>query len=118
MKDGTIVKQRDIFLAPFPYSDLSEIKQRPVLVLSCKEYLIKNQDFLCCILTSSKKNFYRGIKIENSDLEIGKLQFETVAIPSKIFSLHKKSVIKKIGKASKSKTKEITNKILEEIKIN
>lgn len=117
MKDGTTINQREIFLAPFPYSDLSDFKKRPILVLSTNNHLLNNKDFLCCALTSSKKNFYRGIEIENSDLEEGFLKFETAIIPSKIFVINKGKLINKIGKLSYFKAKEVFHKIINEIKI-
>ena len=37
-QNGTKCEQRNILLIPFPFSDFSTIKKRPVLVLSNKEY--------------------------------------------------------------------------------
>ena len=52
MKGGTMYKQRDIVLIPFPYSDLSGAKQRPALIISNKN-LSKSQDRMCCLITST-----------------------------------------------------------------
>lgn len=39
-------KQGDILLIPFPFTDLSSTKQRPVLVLSNTKYNESNQDIV------------------------------------------------------------------------
>ncbi len=41
-------KQREIVLVPFPYSDLSAVKRRPVLVISNDDYNISYPDILVC----------------------------------------------------------------------
>ncbi len=78
MKFGTNIKQRDIVLIPFPYSDLSTEKKRPVLIISNENYHKNNQDVICCALTSSKREIYHGIKINNQNLEEGNLKLESI----------------------------------------
>lgn len=47
MKAGGIMyKQSEIVLVPFPYSDLSYTKKRPVLIVSNNEYNLKYPDIL------------------------------------------------------------------------
>lgn len=46
-------RQGDILLIPFPFSDLSSIKQRPVLVLSNSEYNRSQQDIVVAAITSN-----------------------------------------------------------------
>lgn len=43
-----IYRQRDIVLVPFPFSDLSTPKVRPVLVLSNDAYNRRTEDLLVC----------------------------------------------------------------------
>jgi mRNA interferase MazF len=43
-------KQGDILLIPFPYSDLTATKQRPVLVLSNSHYNESHQDIVVVAL--------------------------------------------------------------------
>jgi mRNA-degrading endonuclease toxin of MazEF toxin-antitoxin module len=50
---GTKYKQREIILVPFPYSDLSSSKRRPVLVVSNDDYNQHFQDVVVCVITSN-----------------------------------------------------------------
>ena len=43
--------QRDIVLVPFPYSDLTGSKQRPVLIISNNK-INKTEDRICCLITT------------------------------------------------------------------
>ena len=41
-----VFEQRDIIIVPFPFSDLSGSKQRPVLILSTLEYNKHTEDLI------------------------------------------------------------------------
>ncbi|MCX6742064.1 MAG: type II toxin-antitoxin system PemK/MazF family toxin [Candidatus Pacearchaeota archaeon] len=118
MINGTSIKQRDIILIPFPYSDLNGIKKRPALILSGKDYLSKNNDVICCAMTSSPKNFDRGVMITNIDLDLGHLDFDTAVIPCKLFNSHKHMIIKHIGRLNIKKSKEVVEFLKVNIKID
>ena len=42
MTSGMSVNQRDIILMPFPFTDLSQIKRRPGMIISNHEYNSNN----------------------------------------------------------------------------
>ncbi len=107
MKDGTIVSQRDIILIPFPYSNLSENKKRPAIVLSNEEYNSKNGDVICCAITSNPRNYERSIVINEKDLDEGNLRYESEVKPNKVFTLSQSLVIKRLAKLNVDKSKEI-----------
>jgi len=46
MNGGTVYKQKDIVIIPFPYSDLTGSKQRPALIISNNK-INKTQDRIC-----------------------------------------------------------------------
>ena len=50
---GTNYKQKEIVLVPFPYSDLSATKKRPVLIVSNNHYNNNFEDVIVCVITSS-----------------------------------------------------------------
>ena len=106
-EDGILFSQRNIVLVPFPYTDLSGVEQRPVLILSERNYNSKNEDIICCALTSNLKGINDGIKVTNKNMESGHLDFDSVIVPCKVWTPNKNKVIKSIGKLNIEKSKEV-----------
>jgi mRNA interferase MazF len=100
MKYGTTYEQGDIVLIPYPFTDLSGIKKRPVMVLSNKKYNQKSEDVVTCGITSNIKDQNFSIVIEQKDLTTGMLPKTSSIKPDKIFSLDKSLIIKKLGKVN------------------
>ncbi len=73
MKSGIMFEQGDIVIVPFPFTDLSSVKQRPVLVLSKNEYNTKSEDIVTCGITSNLKNKEYSVILDNSHLEGGSI---------------------------------------------
>lgn len=109
MSAGTSIEQRDIVLLPFPFTDLSNDKKRPALVVSNNEFNKNNEDVVCCLVTSNPKS--NGIKIKNTDMESGFLKFESVIKPYRLFTANKSIIYKVIGKLNKEKSKRIAQEI-------
>ena len=107
-----IYNQRDIVLVPFPYSDLTGIKKRPVLVISNDSYNKRFEDILVCVITSQDYNDEFSIKIEDIDLEYGFMPEISCVKCHKIFSIHKSKVIKKYSSLSSEKYKSIYNVLI------
>ena len=117
MSDGMIVKQREIVLVPFPFSNLSRTKKRPVVVISNSKYNEDNNDFICCAISSSEEQFKKGIMIENKELEQGNLNYKSAIIPGKIFTILQKRVIRILGRLKIEKSKEIVRRLNFDIEI-
>ena len=63
---GTMYKQREIVLVPFPFSDLSSAKKRPVLIISNNDYNQRFDDVVVCVITSTlQKDDYSMGAIQN-----------------------------------------------------
>lgn len=90
-------KQRDIVLVPFPYSDLSSYKRRPVLIISNDSYNESKEDVVVCILTSNTFSDEYSISITNDSLEYGLLPEPSVIKASKLFTIHQTKIIKKFS---------------------
>ena len=63
--------QREIVLVPFPYSDLSATKKRPVPIISNNNYNSTFQDVVVCVITSNLFKDEYSINLSNEDLETG-----------------------------------------------
>jgi len=56
-----------IVLVPFPFTDLTGVKQRPALVISNNEYNQKNLDVIICGITSNLEDLNYSVVIEKKD---------------------------------------------------
>jgi len=110
MKSGTVFEQGEILIVPFPFTDLSGIKQRPVLVISKTEDNKNSDDIITCGITSYLRNVGHSVLIDNKDLAAGKIPKASRIKVDKIFTLEKGIVKKKIARLNK----EILDKVREE----
>ena len=83
----------DIVLFPFPYTDLSNRKLRPCLVISDE----MGEDILLCQITSKRirKDRY-CIGIEQNNTIDGSLQIDSYIRANMIFTANKTQILKKI----------------------
>ena len=111
MSAGTSIEQRNVILIPFPYTDLSGSKKRPALVISSDEFNSKNEDVICCLITSNPQDRQHTINITTKDMENGYLEFESKIKPHRLFTANKKLVYKILGKLGISKSKSVIGEI-------
>ncbi|MFH1505920.1 MAG: type II toxin-antitoxin system PemK/MazF family toxin [archaeon] len=112
MTSGTSFEQREIVLTPFPFSDLSNIKQRPVLILSNNEYNYKTEDLLVCGLTSTLKDTEYSVLIDNKNLEAGMIPLKSRIKVDKIFTLEQSLFKKKLGKLDKETFEKVKEELM------
>jgi mRNA interferase MazF len=101
MRSGIVFNQGDIVIVPFPFSDLTRIRQRPVLVLSKSLYPNKCEDVLTCGITSNLKDSDYSISIDNSNLGEGSIPVKSRIKVDKLFTLEPSIIIKKLGRINK-----------------
>jgi len=91
-------KQRDIVLVPFPFSDLSNQKVRPVLILSNDTYNQRSADVVVCGLTTNLIPTDYSVIINVTDVEQpGTLRHKSKIKIDTIASLEQSLLIKKIA---------------------
>ena len=98
----------EIYLAKIYFTDLSEYKIRPVLVIKTVD-----EDCICLQLTTQFKN--KKLIVSNSDLEDGTLKKDSLIVVPKNFTLHKSILFKYLGRLKKEKQQEIFRAFCEEI---
>lgn len=104
------VEQRELVLVPFPFSDFSGRKVRPVLVLSKDKFNEFSEDVVVCGVTSNIRQEY-SVEIKERDLEEGYI-FEPCCVKAEnILKINKKLLIKKIGKLKKETFSEVLKKL-------
>ncbi len=111
MNGGMTYNQREIILIPFPYSDLSQNKKRPAIILSNGDHNSKNEDVICCAITSNPRNYADSIDIASKDLDLWNLPYDSRVKPNKIFTLSQGLIVKKLGRLNIAKCKEVVEKL-------
>jgi len=81
------VKQREIILINFPFSDLTGAKVRPALVISNNRYNQTSLDTVVLAITSNLSLHSYKILIEMQDLENGSLPVKSAIRVDKPFSV-------------------------------
>lgn len=112
---GTVfskIEQREIWLLPFPFSNLRGNKVRPVLILSKNQFNNNSDDVVVCGITSnlSKKDYY-AVNIANNNLEEGHLLAPFRVKVENILKIDKELLIKKIGSLKKSVFSNVLKKL-------
>ena len=82
-----------VVLVPFPFSDLSQSKLRPAVVLADAE----RGDWILCQVTSNAYADTRGVELRESDFAHGGLQLLSYARPAKLFTAHRSLVVSQVG---------------------
>ena len=101
MKFGITYNQGEIVIVPFPFSDLSGIRKRSVLIISKNEDNIVFDDIITCGITSNIKNVKYSVEITNDNLEKGEIPVKSRIKVDKLFTLNQSIVKKKIAKIDK-----------------
>jgi len=95
------MKQRDIVLVPFPFSDTSGSKIRPALVLSNEKFNKASNDVVICAITSNLKQTPYSLIIDQKDIEIGELYDISTIKAESIAKINKSFVLKTIAMLKK-----------------
>jgi len=83
----------DVVIVPFPFSDLTQSKRRPALVISN----LKGNDIILCQITS--QNIFDGysIYLKDEDFQEGSLKKPSNIRPNRIFTADVQIILYKIG---------------------
>ncbi len=105
--------QREIWLVPFPFSDFSGRKVRPVLILSKDQFNHSSQDLIVCGITSNLLKDHYAVPLLKKDLEEGDITEASLVKGENILRVDKKLLIKKIGKVKKETLSSVLKKVEE-----
>ena len=86
----------DLLLVPYPFSDLSATKRRPVLVLTTPD---RYGDFIALPVTSRPQTEH-GLPLAGSDLVTGSLPAASWIRTDRIVTLNISLVVKTVGRIS------------------
>ena len=97
-----------VVLVRFPFSDLSNTKVRPAIVLADAE----RGDWVLCQVTSQHYTDPTAIEITSSDFSSGLLNKTSYARPGKMFTANAAIMTKHIGDLGSAKLEEIIRAVI------
>jgi len=92
-------KQGDVILVPFPFTDLTTVKQRPTLVLSADWFNASRDDCVVAAITSQIPSDLQPdeYQLSTSDLLAGGLPKPSLVRLGKLFTMSKSLLRKRLG---------------------
>ena len=102
----------DVVVILFPFSDLSESKRRPALILT----KLQGNDLILCQITSKKTKDSYAIPLLETDFKKGTLKKDSNIRPNKIFTADNSIIEYKVGSLEQTKTRKVIEKVCSIIK--
>lgn len=102
----------DVVVVPFPFSDLTQAKRRPALVVSTLE----GDDLILCQITSQTIRDNYAISVTDKDFEMGGLKQPSNVRPNRLFTADNSIILYRVGGLKGPKLNEIIEKIIDIIR--
>jgi mRNA interferase MazF len=99
----------DVVVVPFPFSDLSQSKRRPALIIAD----LSGDDLILCQITSQSISDKYAISLTDEDFQSGSLKRPSNVRPNRLFTADINIILYKIGHLKDEKIDEITTKIIQ-----
>jgi mRNA interferase MazF len=105
---GAFVKG-DVVVAPFPFSDLSAAKKRPVLVLAA----LAGNDVILCQITSQAVADRYAVPLTDRDFTSGGLRQTSNVRPNRLFTAESSIILYRAGTISAAKMQEVLTTLIQ-----
>ncbi len=102
----------EIVVIPFPFSDLTQAKRRPALVLA----ELEGDDLILCQITSQAIKDKYAISMSDYDFEAGGLRKPSNVRPNRLFTADTHLVLYRVGTVKKEKLTEVIERVVEIIR--
>lgn len=102
----------EVVVVPFPFSDLTQAKKRPALVIS----KLEGDDLILCQITSQTVKDQYSIPLNQHDFAGGSLKQSSNVRPNRLFTADSSIVLYSIGSLTPEKTNSIIEKVIEIIR--
>lgn len=99
----------DVVVVPFPFSDLTQAKRRPSLVVA----VLSGDDLILCQITSRAVTDEYAVVIESDDFSSGGLRQSSNVRPNRLFTADKQIILYKAGQLKLEKMNEVITRIVE-----
>ena len=98
-----------VVLVPFPFSDLSEAKLRPALVLADSG----RDDWILCQITSNPYADPRAVEVTDADFDTGSIRVTSYARPGKLFTASSSLIVSQVGNLSPAALQNIVQAVVD-----
>ena len=98
-----------VILIPFPFSDLSQSKIRPALVLTAAG----RGDWILCQITSKPYADQRAVRLDEADFASGGLELASYVRPGKLFTANEALMIESVGQLTADKLRVVLEAVAE-----
>ncbi|HAO19497.1 MAG TPA: growth inhibitor PemK [Desulfobacteraceae bacterium] len=99
----------DVVVAPFPFSDLSSAKKRPVVVIAA----LDGEDVLVCQITSKSITDNYAVPLTDNDFSTGGLRQVSNIRPNRLFTADGNIILYRAGVLRADKMQEVVEKIIQ-----
>ena len=99
----------DVVVVPFPFSDLSQAKRQPVLVMA----ELEGDDLILCQITSQTIRDRYAVPIDENDFETGTVRRRSNARPNRIFTTNHRIILYRVGHLKPDKISEVIERIVD-----
>lgn len=97
-----------VILVRFPFSDLSQTKLRPAVVLADAG----RGDLILCQVTSKPYGDIRAIKLEDSSFSTGSLRVLSYARPGKLFTANRDLILSEVATLQSQSLKQVVDAVV------
>lgn len=97
-----------VVLLPFPFSDLSQSKLRPAIVLADAE----RGDWVLCQVTSKPYADPNAVELTNADFATGSLNLTSYARPGKLFTANERLMMSQVGELKPATLKKVIDAVV------
>ena len=102
----------DIVVVPFPFSNLTESKRRPALILR----VLAGDDLILCQITSKARHDNYSIPLLAHDFQNGSLKLASFLRPNRLLTTDKVVVLYRVATVTREKLGEAVNQAIKILK--
>ena len=99
----------DVVVVPFPYSDLSQSKRRPAVVVKP----LTGDDVILCQITSQAVSDSYALPLESTDFVTGRLTQSSNIRPNRLFTADSAIVLYRVGTLTAEKMADVIAAIVQ-----
>lgn len=102
----------DVVVVPFPFTDLTQAKRRPALVIA----ELEGDDLILCQITSQTIRDKYVVSVGAEDFRDGSLNQDSNIRPNRIFTADKHIILYRVGQVKSEKVRQVIDALVNILK--